>query len=247
MKKILITLLAVAFVSALALPALAAFNGQIPENGPHWQVNFIGVPKGKKVDMDDSKRRTVFVPLDAKGEQGPVRINYTWVPGDLTFQVKDGNATDANGATIQVPAVAINPDVSGSGYLSYNVYAVALGKPMKGEPAVITAHCTYTEDVITDDGVNTCDASLLMGSFEIKRTAGKPKVVDISNIFRASGCFDVGGEEGICDTGDYQFSNMWIFNIPFLESYYWDYDANGLKLMQVRFYQTTSGEWNVVQ
>ena len=31
------------------------------------------------------------------------------------------------------------------------------------------------------------------------------------------------------------------FNIQQLVEYFWDYDNNGLKLMQVRFYETTSG------
>ncbi len=246
MKKSLITLMAVIFVLVLALPALAAFNGMIPETGPHWQVNFIGVDNPKTVNMTDTKRRTVFVPLS-----GNCQINYTWIPGDLTFQVVDGNAFDKNGATIQVPADSTlydNPDQDVSNLLSYNVYAVALGKPLGG--AVITAHCTYDETVLDPNNNKiTCDESLLMGSFSLKRTGGKPdtqQVQDITKIFLASGCFDK-NDNGVCDTGDYKFSNMWIFNIPFLEDYYWSYDNNGLKLMQVRFYQTTGGTWEVVK
>jgi hypothetical protein len=41
------------------------------------------------------------------------------------------------------------------------------------------------------------------------------------------------------------FSNVWIFNVEELLSYYWDYDNNGLKLMKVRFYQTESGSFVV--
>jgi hypothetical protein len=31
-------------------------------SGPHFQINIIGVPKDKKVDMTNSDRRTIFVP-----------------------------------------------------------------------------------------------------------------------------------------------------------------------------------------
>jgi hypothetical protein len=52
---------------------------------------------------------------------------------------------------------------------------------------------------------------------------------------------------GTCNTGDIQFSNIWVFNIPQLVEYFWDYDNNGLKLMQVRFYETTSGSISTVK
>jgi hypothetical protein len=39
-----------------------------------------------------------------------------------------------------------------------------------------------------------------------------------------------------CDTGDIQFSNVWIFDLSPLVEYFWGCDNNGLKLMQVRFY-----------
>jgi hypothetical protein len=65
--------------------------------------------------------------------------------------------------------------------------------------------------------------------------------VDIRmDVFRASGCLDANAS-GVCDSGDLEFSNLWIFNLEQLIEYFWDYDNNGLKLMQVRFYETTSG------
>ena len=243
MKRITLSLTVILLI-AFVLPAYAAFHGGIPDNGKHWQVNIIGVPKNKKVDMDNSNRRTLFVPLDKNGNAAPVKINYTSVcqSSSLTtneFAVLDGNGTDGE-ATIQVPCELIDMDQGGSDFLSYNVYAVALGKP--GKYAIVEAHCTWKEsyDVIPDD----CDESLLMGSFTVGRSKGKgskDKVTNITNIFRSSGCLDVGGVAGVCDSGDIVFNNVWIFNLPMLESYYWDYDTNGLKLMQVRFYETTSG------
>jgi hypothetical protein len=51
---------------------------------------------------------------------------------------------------------------------------------------------------------------------------------------------------GFCDSGDLQFNNVWIFNIPQLLDYFWDYNNTGLKLMQVRFYETTCGSFTTV-
>jgi hypothetical protein len=81
-----------------------------------------------------------------------------------------------------------------------------------------------------------------MGSFELKRDKGKPKPVDISDVFRASGYIDV-NESGTEDAGDVTFDDVWVFNVPTLLDYFWGYDNQGLKLMQVRFYPTTSGTW----
>ena len=86
-----------------------------------------------------------------------------------------------------------------------------------------------------------------MGSFVAKRPGKKPITQDITNIFRATGCLDYAGEIGFCDTGDLEFRNIWIFNIEELDSYMWDYDNNGLKLLQVRFYETVSGYIGYVQ
>jgi hypothetical protein len=84
-----------------------------------------------------------------------------------------------------------------------------------------------------------------LDSFTVGRERGKPKPVNISDVFRASGCIDVNVDLA-CDSGDIQFNNVWIFNVPNLVDYFWDYDANGLKLMQVRFCETTCGSFSTV-
>lgn len=69
---------------------------------------------------------------------------------------------------------------------------------------------------------------------------------NISIVFRATGCVDKNGNL-TCDSGDLQFTNVWIFNVPQLQEYFWDYDNNGLRLMQTRFYETTCGSFTTVQ
>jgi len=217
---------------SLAAPSLhAGAFGHDGMVGKHFQVNLIGVSHDKIVDMTDTSRRAIFVPLNSSGDvERKVKIKY--VAGD-SFAVLDGNATDDNEAIIQVPHEYCDDYTTGcTDLVAYDVYAIALGKPHGG--ALVSAECNYTLDVVST-GDLTCEDTLMMGSFELTRSKGKPKVEDITDIFRAEGCLDL-VVDGICDSGDIEFRNLWIFNIEQLEYYMWDYDNNGLKLMQVRFY-----------
>jgi len=138
------------------------------------------------------------------------------VGGD-EFRVLDGNATDRDGATIQMPHAY-------DGSACYDVYATAPGKP--GGMAHIEA------DIILDD---TALLSLDQVEFTAVRSNGRPVSQDISDIFRVSGCVDLNAS-GVCDSGDNFISNEWLFNIEEVVSYWWNWTNNGLKLLQVRFY-----------
>lgn len=218
-----------------ASPPGGGVGGGIADNGPHYNLNIIGVSHDKTVPtMTGSNRHVVFVPLQSGGDIArQVKISY--VAGD-DFQVLDGNATDDNQATIMVPSEPL-------GETCYNVWATALGKPNGN--AVVQAQCLLEDLVDPDTGLVdpvACTDALLLGGFTAERKKGTPKPVNISDIFRATGCIDV-NLSGACDAGDLQFDNAWIFNIPQLLEYFWDYDNNGLKLLQVRFYETTCGSF----
>jgi len=237
-KILLITACSLASLFSLSAHA-GAFNNNVLV-GKHWQVNFIGVSRDKAVDLRDSSRRTIFVPLytDSGDVERKVKIKY--IPGP-EFKVLDGNATDDNLAVIQVPYEYCDDyDAGCLDLLAFDVYGISLGKP--NGSALVTAECDYTATVVDPDGTEglECEDTLLMGSFDMTRTKGKPKVKDITDIFRAEGCLDMaevdGSFDGVCETGDLEFRNLWIFNIEELESYMWDYENKGLKLMQVRFY-----------
>jgi hypothetical protein len=239
MKKPVVVVMAVALAFVMVLSAgvgvvQAGIGSEIPDNGKHYNLNIIGVPHNKTADMKDSNRHTIFVPLGENGVPKSVKIyvvrNYA---NPSEFQVLDGNACDEDGATIAVP-------FEDYGTLSFNVYATALGKP--GGHAKVDATVTFEEGTYGE---------LLMTSFELKRENGKgtkgPKPLDISKIFRATGWIDVCGEMGVKDPScDITFTNVWVFNVPTLLEYLWDYNNQGLKLMQVRFYPTTSGTWTNV-
>jgi hypothetical protein len=220
--------ISVALAVAFVVPAFAQVGKGL--SGPHYNLNIIGVPNDKTVpDMTGSNRHTIFVPLESGGDVSrQVKIYY--IAGD-EFRVIDGNATDDNQATIEVPSDPM-------GDLCYDVYAVALGKPFGN--ALVQADC------IIDDLVGSCTDALEQNNFSVERVRGKPKRENISNVFRASGCIDMNGSL-TCDTGDLEFDNVWIFNIPQLLEYFWDYDNDGLRLMQTRFYETTCGSFTTRQ
>ena len=226
MKRLTVCLMLLAGAT-LATPLFAQVGKGL--SGPHYNLNIIGVPKDKTVDMTNTDRHTIFVPLQSGGDVGKqVKIYFQ---GGTEFQVLDGNCTDGQ-CTIQVPSSDLSD-------LCYNVYATALGKPSGG--AIVNAQCALSDTLVS----GTCTDALLMGSFQVDRTKGKPERRDISDIFRASGCLDL-DQSGTCNSGDVQFSNVWIFNVPSLLYYFWNYDNNGLRLMQMRFYSNTCGSFTTV-
>jgi hypothetical protein len=97
----------VAVVLSTSTAIAAGGNGAPP--GPHYNLNIIGVDKGKTAPMTGSNRHTIFVPLKSTktgefskpnfdetgaGTQTAIVDSKIWlVPGD-TFQVCDGNAFD---------------------------------------------------------------------------------------------------------------------------------------------------------
>lgn len=229
MKRLFAVIFSILAMLTLGVsPAFAGIGSDIPDNGTHYNLNIIGVQHGKTADMTNADRHTIFVPLGANGEVKSCQIFVVRnIANPDQFDVLDGNATDGS-ATIAVP-------FQDYGTLSFNVYATALGRP--GGQASVDATVTF------EDGTY---GSLLMGSFELKRGKGNPKPVNISDIFRASGWIDVDASGTFDSTIDTTFTNVWVFNVPTLLSYLWDYDNQGLKLMQVRFYPTTSGSWTNV-
>ncbi len=93
--------------------AAAPKTGNGAPSGTHFNLNVIGVPKGKTADMTGGGR--IFVPLE-----GNCKISLSL--GD--FSVLDANCTDGK-AGFQLP----NPDPLNSGNTQYSVWARALGKP----------------------------------------------------------------------------------------------------------------------
>jgi hypothetical protein len=185
-------------------------------SGAHYNLNVIGVPKNKTADMTGSNRHTIFVSLDKSGELAANKIWLTEGP----FKVLDGNATDANGGKFQLPASNIDcpidaPDddpCQDSG--DYAVYIRALGTP--GGSATITT--------CTTDGVEiVCSTE----SVTVTRDTGKSRFTNVTKQLTTI-CVNL-DDDIACEDREQLFErDNW--------DYYWDWDNNGLKLAQLRFY-----------
>jgi len=196
----LVLLVALMFAT---VPVQALSPGQ-DFNGPHYNLNIIGVPKDKTADVPawtNENRHTMFVPLDKKTN--------IYMTNGSDFAVLDANGCDGT-ARFQL----------GEGL--YEVYAVALGKPNGN--VTITPNATYT--------VNTTGETVFyLGNVELSHSK-KPSWERVTGLFLATVTLDT-NNDGI---GDTTYNNQWIFNIPELLDYWWDYNNHGCKLTQVRFY-----------
>ena len=68
MKKLLLLLAGAAVLGAavVSIPGFAQNGNGITSNGPHYNLNLIGVTKGKNAPLTGSDRHTIFVPLYSK-------------------------------------------------------------------------------------------------------------------------------------------------------------------------------------
>lgn len=123
------------------------------------------------------------------------------------FQVLDANGTDGQ-AVFQLP----NPDPDGDGVTAYSVWARALGTPGGSS----------TTTTCMEDGTETyCSTE----SMVLVRSTGGSKFDNVSQeLLTVCLINDLGEEE--CGG---------LFSDPNMD-YYWQYDNNGLKLAQCRFY-----------
>lgn len=151
--------LLLAFASAMNLILITslALAGNGAPSGAHYNLNIIGVPKGKTASMTNNDGHRIFVNLGG--------ISKIYLSQGTTFNVLDANGTDGDGAKFQLP----NPDPDNDGITTYSVFARALGKP--GGSAVVT---TCAIDPVTQEEV----CSTL--SYVAVRDSGGSKFTNVS-------------------------------------------------------------------
>lgn len=132
-----------------------------------------------------------------------------WLQEGDTYQVLDANGTDSDGARFQLP----DPDPDDDLVLAYSVFGRALGTP--GGQATITT-CGYDAG-----GTEYCSTE----SRIMVRDRGKPVTVNVSKDLLTI----------YVDLGD-GLRRYGLFDDE-LQNYFWDYDNNGCKLVQLRFYE----------
>ncbi|UCF20260.1 MAG: hypothetical protein JSU87_02305 [Gemmatimonadota bacterium] len=129
-----------------------------------------------------------------------------------TYQVLDANGTDGDGARFQLP----NPDPDGDGVTEYSVYARALGRP--GGSSTTT---TCATDPTTGDVYCSSESMVMV------RSRGRSSFTNVSReLLYIYVDLD----------GDGQAERYGLLDDA-LQDYYWNYDNNGLKLVQLRFYE----------
>lgn len=130
------------------------------------------------------------------------------------FQVLDANGTDGS-ASFQLP----NPDPDGDGITSYSVFARALGKP-GGSARMVTC---ATDPLTLEEVCSTLN-------YVAVREKGKSSFTNVSSaLLYIYADLDGDGVEERYSLFDDR-----------LEDYFWEYDNNGLKLLQLRFYEVST-------
>jgi hypothetical protein len=127
------------------------------------------------------------------------------------FQVLDANGTDGS-ASFQLPS----PDPDNDGVTEYSVYARALGTP--GGSSKTT---TCATDPTTGELYCSVESMVLV------RSTGKSSFTNVSKqLLYVYADID----------GDGDLDRVPLFGDQ-LQDYYWQYDNNGLRVAQLRFYQ----------
>jgi hypothetical protein len=168
------------------------------------------------------------------------------------FQVLDANATDRDGAEFTMP-----DDVA----TEYKVYARALGKP--GGKAAITLCANETEETDDDvdgDGIADIETWCSINQAVLERTKGKPRSEDVTDelftltilvdnddvkdtsltmCLSNAGLINAPEDDDSATDDPLQIADVPVFHRCF-EDYFWNYDNNGLKLLQLRFFQVPS-------
>lgn len=201
-------------ILALGITILSTFVSA--QNGcQHYHLNIIGVQKEKNGDFDGNNGHRIFVDLRRNGGNAS-RINL--YEGD-SFKVLDANATGGSDASFQLP----NPGDVAGGNPVYNVYFRALGKPGGGAKMLTCAYFENSDGTVEDVNeycTNELDVTATKGKKTFQDASSQLLTVDIQNFI---------AEDGTVIDGVYN-----LFDDT-LQDYYWEYDNNGLKLLQLRF------------
>ncbi|PYO69065.1 MAG: hypothetical protein DMD71_05115, partial [Gemmatimonadetes bacterium] len=168
----------------------------------------------KSTNPDWASGHVIFVDLGRKDLQVTTKILLVLSPTG-TFDVIDKNGTDGE-ASFALPAPG-----------SYTVWARALGTP--GGKAKIT---TCATDITLSDPGTVCSTQNTV----FVREAGHSKFQNVTDALTTIILDPVANAAAVTACGATTVS---LFD-PCLQGFFWQYDNNGLKLLQVRFYPNPS-------
>jgi hypothetical protein len=229
-------------VGATGALAGGPMTGNGAPSGAHYTLNIIGVSKDKTALMTSSTDQglgsRIFVELNGGETATSIngqnfstidKVNKIFLqPGD-SFAVLDANATDQNGALFQLPADIASCPTGATApsqcTFTYDVYARELGKP--NGTATMT---TCAVDPTTNDIVCSTDNKVFM------RMTGKSSFQNVTDDLLTISATITDSTLAAClNTTAGSTVTVSLFN-GCLQNYFWNYDNNGLKLLQLRFY-----------
>jgi len=211
------TTFCLAAVLAAATPAATAVaaaqlstTGNGAPSGTHFDLNIIGVSHGKNANANLASGNVIFVGLGTRDVAVTTKILLSQsAPG--VFEVLDKDGTDGE-ASFSLPAPG-----------SYTVWARALGTP--GGKAKITTCATNLS--LSDVGV-ICSTQ----NEVFVRGTGKSSFRNVTPALTTITLDPVADAAAVTACGG---TTVTLFD-PCLQGFFWQYDNNGLKLLQIRFY-----------
>lgn len=200
--------LAAAAVIAAPLP-LHGQTGNGAPSGSHFNLNIIGVPHDKSANMGGSGN-VIFVGLGTSKDAVTTKILLSQA-ADGVFEVLDKNGTDGE-ASFALPVPG-----------TYTVWARGLGKP-GGQSKIAT--CATFVDPTTSTLTTLCSTD----NEVFVRGTGKSSFRNVTSALTTITLAPGSPAELACGT-----PTVSLF-ATCLQDFLWQYDNNGLKLLQVRFY-----------
>lgn len=233
---------------------------------PHfdYKLNIIGVPKDKTAAMDNNNGRRIFVQLYGGGEvttkggknnhlktsdknkiylcnstngendyNRDTRCDDWRNANDSEFGVIDANATDSNGALFGIPDPCVGEDSTDGCTPMYHIWARV--KAGSGSATITTCADETGTGFDGSDDIWCGDNGVTLS----KQSAFKAVNVT-DNLLNMNITIDgtVDTELATCvgtSTTGLETIKIYLFDQCF-ENYFWNYDNNGLKNLELRFY-----------
>ena len=206
--------LAAAVAAAMTVTAAAAAQKASPGNGApsgsHFNLNIIGVAHDKSPNMNKGSGDVIFVGLGTSSDAVTTKILLSQT-ADSEFAVLDKNGTDGE-ASFALPLPG-----------SYTVWARALGTP-GGQSKIATCATFIDPTTFTSTILCSTDNEVFV------RGKGKSSFRDVTSALTTITLVPGSAAELACGT-----PTVSLF-APCLQDFLWQYDNNGLRLLQVRFY-----------
>jgi hypothetical protein len=193
-------------------PALAvATTGNGAPSGEHYNLNIIGVSHAKNGELTGGGN-VIFVGLGTKTDAVTTKILLEQSASAGVFAVLDKDGTDGQ-AKFSLPAPG-----------GYTVWARALGKPY-GEGSLTTCATDVTGAPAEGDICSTLSEVFVRGTGKssFRNVTSNLTTISLDPVLDAAAVDACGG------------TTVSLFD-GCLEGYFWQYDNNGLKLLQLRFY-----------